>query len=88
METQAQILDTSLLAWDKEAASGEDNVPADLTWGTIRLGVEALQRKAEVLIELSEKFPSVQAVLSMDEQYQEGVDLAHDLVGRDHKVRV
>ncbi|MFI5933101.1 hypothetical protein [Actinoplanes sp. NPDC051494] len=81
METQAQILDTSLLAWDKEAASGDFDVPADLTWGTIRLGGEALMRKAEVLIELTEKFPVVQKELGRHPEYQQGVDLARELTG-------
>ncbi|AGL15216.1 hypothetical protein [Actinoplanes sp. N902-109] len=85
MSTQAQILDTSLLVWDKEAACGQYDVPADLTWGTIRLGGDAVLRKAEVLINLTERFPAVQAVLTHDADYQEGVDLARELTGRDRK---
>ncbi|WP_067497518.1 hypothetical protein [Actinoplanes sp. TFC3] len=83
MSTQAQILDTSLLVWDKEAASGQHDVPADLTWGTVRLGGEAVLRKAEVLVDLTERFPAVQAILVHDAGYQQGVDLARKLTGRE-----
>jgi hypothetical protein len=83
MSTQAQILDTSLLVWDKEAACGQFDVPADLTWGTIRLGGESVLRKAEVLVDLTKRFPTVQQVLAHDAGYQEGVNLARKLTGQD-----